>query len=54
MISHERNGHKTLGFQGMEVLLKGLVQCVTPTVTDEDFEMHVMEHFTFEEQETLR
>lgn len=24
------------------------------TVTDEDFEMHVMEHFTFEEQETLR
>jgi len=25
-----------------------------PTVTDEDFEMHVMEHFTFEEQETLR
>ena len=21
---------------------------------DEDFEMHVMEHFTFEEQETLR
>ena len=24
-----------------------------PTVTDEDFEMHVMEHFTFEEQETL-
>ena len=25
-----------------------------PTVTDEDFEMHVMEHFTFEEQETLK
>ena len=25
-----------------------------PTVADEDFEMHVMEHFTFEEQETLR
>ncbi len=24
------------------------------TVTDEDFELHVMEHFTFEEQETLR
>lgn len=24
------------------------------TVTEEDFEMHVMEHFTFEEQETLR
>merc|ERR1711902_219971 len=24
------------------------------TVTDEDFESHVMEHFSFEEQETLR
>lgn len=24
------------------------------TVTDEDFEMHVMEHFTFEDQETLK